>query len=222
MFWRVLCFWLGFSSQGLGKLNFCQIFSWDWFLLLICIRCWLLVAERTCIKGGFNDVHAFFHIVVHSVHAKCLIKCLLGIFSLVWTPMSTKLRGFSCFLIRNMFGSLVVYLTHLAPHVHFPCISYALHIATSCTHLCYPFHAFVYTLLLHPSMSCLHYALQHLVMSYVLSFIFSFILHHSCIILLVHTFISCLFFPLDSFVYLCKKGGEYTLESIPECFVISI
>ena len=75
-----------------------------------------------------------------------LIKCLLGIFLLVWTPMSTKLWGFSCFLIRNMFGSLVVYLTHLAPHVHFPCFSHALHIVTSCTHLA--------TLIMHWSIPC--------------------------------------------------------------------
>ena len=46
---------------------------------------WMLAlcAKITCIKGGFHDVHALFHIVVHSVHARCLIKCLLGIFSLV-------------------------------------------------------------------------------------------------------------------------------------------
>ena len=165
MFWRVLYYWLGFLSQGLGKLNFCQISSWDWFLLLICIGCWPLAAERTSIKGGFHDVHTLFHIIVHSVHARCLIKCLLGIFSLVWTSMSTKLWAFSCFLIRNMFGSLVVYLTHLAPHVHFSCIGHALHIATSCTYLCYLCHALVYTLLRHPSMSCLPYALQHFTLS---------------------------------------------------------
>ena len=29
-------------------------------------------------------------------------------------------------------------------------------------------------------------------------------------------------FLLDPFVYSCKKGGEYTLECIPESFVISI
>ena len=145
MFWRVLYSQLGFSSQGLGKLNFCQIF--DWFLLLICIGCWPLVVERICIKGGFHDIHALFHIVVHNVHARCLIKCLLGIFLLVWTLMSIKLWGFSCFLIRNMFGSLVMYLTHLAPHMHFSCIGHALHIANFYTHLCYPCHALVYTLL---------------------------------------------------------------------------
>ena len=159
MFWRVLCSWLGFSSYDLGKLNFCQILVWDLFLLMIYFGCWPFVTKRTCIKGGFYDVHALFYIVVHSVHASCLIKCLLGIFSLVWTPMSIKLWGFSCFLIRNMFGSLVVYLPQLAPQVLFPCIGHALHIATSCTHLCYPCHALVYTLLLHPSMSCLPYAL---------------------------------------------------------------
>ena len=126
---------------------------------MIFFGCWPLVAKRTCIKGGFYYVHALFHIVVHSVHAKCLIKCLLGIFSLVWTPMSTKLWGFSCFLTMNMFDSLIVYLTHLAPHVHFHCFGHALHITTSCTHLCYPCLALVYILFPHPCMSCLPYAL---------------------------------------------------------------
>ena len=37
------------------------------------------------------------------MHVKCLIKCPIGIFSLIWTLMSTKLWGFSCFLARNMF-----------------------------------------------------------------------------------------------------------------------
>ena len=137
----------------MGKLIFCQIFVWNWFLLMICFGCWPLVAKRACIKSGFHDVHALFHIIVHSVHARCLIKCLLDIFSLVWT---------SYYLVRNMFGSLVVYLTHLAPHVHFHALVvhfHALHIATSCTHLYYPCHALVYTLFLHPSMSCLSYDL---------------------------------------------------------------
>ena len=113
---------------------------------MICFECWPIVAKRTFIKGEFHDVHALFYIVVHSVHTKRLIKCILGIFSLVWTLMSTKVWWFSCFLIRNMFGSLIVCLTHLVRHVNFPCIGHALHIATSCTHLCYPCHALVYTL----------------------------------------------------------------------------
>ena len=167
MFCRVFCSWLRFLSQGFGKLNFCQIFVWDWFLFMICFGCQPLVAKRTCIKGGFHNVCALFYIVVHSVHVRCLIKCLLGIFSLVWTPMSTKLQGFSCFLIRNMFGSLVVYLTHLAPHVYFLCFSHALHIAISCTHLCHPCHPLIYILFLHPSMSCLLYVLQHFILSFV-------------------------------------------------------
>ena len=140
------------------------------------------MAKRTCIKGGFHDVHALFYIVVNSVHTRYLIKCLLGIFL------------------------LVVYLTHRALHVHFLCIGHTLHIATSCTHLYYPCHALVYILFLHPSMSCLSYALWHLVMSFVLSFIFSFILHPSCIILLIHSFISCLLFSLTPLSIRVKKG----------------
>ena len=126
---------------------------------MICFGCWPFVAKRTCIKGGFYDVHVLFHIVVHSVHARCLIKCFLGIFSLVWTPMSTKLWDFSYFFTRIMFSSLVVYLTQLAPHGHFQFFGHALHIATSCTYICYPCHTLVYTLFLHPSISCLPYAL---------------------------------------------------------------
>ena len=56
----------------------------------------------------------------------------------------------------------------------------------------------------------------------VLSFIFSFILHPSCIILLIHSFISCLLFSLTTLSIRVKKGGEYTLECIPKSFVISI
>ena len=138
---------------------------------MIFLGCQPLVENRTCIKGGFHDVHSLFYIVVHSVHARYLIKCLLGIFSLVWTPMSTKLWGFLCFLIQNMFGSLVVNLTHLTPHVHFSYFGHALHIATSCTHLCYPCHALVYTLFLHPSMSCLHQAFVAFCFVFCLSFI---------------------------------------------------
>ena len=161
--------------------------------------CWPLVAERTCIKGGFHVVHALFHIIVHSVHARCMIKCILDIFSLIWTSMSTK----PCFLIRNMFGSLVMFLAHLAPHVYFSCIGYALHIATSCTHLCYPCHALVYTLFLHPNMSCLPVALCFVL---ALSFIFLFILLPSCIIIIVRSFISCPHFSLALCLFLTKRG----------------
>ena len=145
------------------------------------------------------------------MHARCLIKCILGIFSLVWTSMSTKLWGFSRFLIRNMFGSLVVYLTHLAPHVHFPCFSHALHIATSYTHLCYPGHALVYTLFLHPSMSYLPYVLYHFVFSYVwTSFSHSSCAPYAYLSLFTHSSLA-LISPWP-FVYSCQKGGEYTLE----------
>ena len=54
---------------------------------------WMLApcGRMNSIKGGFYVVHTLFHIIVHSVHVRCLIKCLLDIFSLVWTPMSAKL-----------------------------------------------------------------------------------------------------------------------------------
>ena len=50
---------------------------------------------------------------------------------------------------------------------------------------------------------------------------FSFILHPSCIIIIVCFFISCPHFSLTLCPFLTKRG-EYTLESIPKCFVISI
>ena len=164
--------------------------------------------KRTCSKGGFHYIHALFYFVVHSVHVRCLIKCLLGIFSLVWTLMSTKLWGFSYFLIRNIFGSLVVYLTHLATHVHFPCFGHALHIATFCTHLCYLCHAWfipcffilachVY-LILSSTIFCLLFKLH-----------FSFISHPSCIIIIVHTFISCPHFSLTLCLFMTKRGRVY-------------
>ena len=51
------------------------------------------------------------------MHAKCLIKYPLGIFALIWTPMSTKLWRFPCLLNCNMFPSLLVCFTHFAPWV---------------------------------------------------------------------------------------------------------
>ena len=51
------------------------------------------------------------------MHTRCLMKCFYDIFSLVWIPMSTKLWGFTCLLICNVFGSLVVFLTHYVPLV---------------------------------------------------------------------------------------------------------
>ena len=135
---------------------------------MICFGCWPLVAKRTCIKGGFHDIHALFHIIVHSVHARCLIKCLLGIFSLIQIPMSIKLWSFSCFLIKNMFSSLVVYLTHLALHSHFlhtpllPLSCISLYLVSSSQHviftLCFIAFCFVFCLSFISHSSCTPHA----------------------------------------------------------------
>ena len=45
-----------------------------------------------------------------------------------------------------------------------------------------------------------------------LSFIFSFILHPSCIIIIVHTFISFLHFSLTLCLFLTKRGRVYSRE----------
>ena len=171
---------------------------------MIFFGCWPLVAKRTCIKGGFHDVHALFYIVVHNMHTRCLIKCLLGIFSLVWTPMSTKIWDFTCFLIRNMFSSLVVCLTHLAPHVHFPCIGYAFHIATFYTHICYPYHALVYTFFI---LAC-HVYLMLCSTLFCLKFELHFLIHLAPLILRYHCSYLHLLptFLLDPLSILDKKG----------------
>ena len=55
-----------------------------------------------------------------------------------------------------------------------------------------------------------------------LSFIFSFILHPSCIIIIVRSFISYPHFFLTLCLFLKKRGRVYSREYISECFVISI
>ena len=55
-----------------------------------------------------------------------------------------------------------------------------------------------------------------------LSFIFSFISHPSCIIIIVHTFISCPLFSLTPLSIRVKKGESILQSSIPESFIISI
>ena len=134
-------------------------------------------------------------------------------FSFFWTPMSTKFWGFSCFLIRNIFGLLVVYFTHLAPHMHFSCLIHALHIATSCAHLYYLSHVLVYILFPYPQHVMFYFMLCSIVFLtcfvFCLSFIFSFILYPSCIITLVHIFFS---FPPSSLsicLFMTKRGRVY-------------
>ena len=168
---------------------------------------WPLVAKRTCIKGGFHDVHALFHIVVHSMHTRCLIKCLLGIFSLVWTLMSTKIWSFSCFLIRNMFGSLVVYLRHFAPH----CVFHALVMQCTLPPLAHTFA----TLVMHQSTPCFFILACHVYLIlcsilFCLRFELHFLIHLAPLIYHYHcSYLHLLLsFLLDPFVYSCKKGGR--------------
>jgi len=137
--------------------------------------------------------------------------------------MSTKFWGFLCFLIRIMFGSLVVYLTHLAPHVHFQCFGHALHIATSCTHppLAHTFATLVMRWSI-PYFFILACHVYRMLCSILFRFRFElhFLIHlapllHHYHCLHLHLLPS---FFLDHLSIRDKKGGEYTLESIPECF----
>ena len=180
---------------------------------MICFGCWRLVAKRACIKGGFHDVYALFHIVIHSVHARCLIKCLLGIFSLLWTPITL---GFFIFPHQD--------------HVWFiGCVFY-----TPCPISAFSMHwsCIAHSHLLHTPLlplSCIGLYLvsssQHVIFTlcYVafcfvlgLSFIFSFISHPSCIIIIVRIFISCPCFSLTLCLFLTKRGRVYSREYTEE------
>ena len=107
-----------------------------------------------------------------------------------------------------------------------PCLICAFSMLLSCiahshllhTHLCYPCHVLVYILFLHPSMSCLFYALQHFFFFLVLglNFIFLFISHPSCIIIIVRTFISCPRFSLTLCLFMTKRGRVYFREYTEE------
>ena len=109
-----------------------------------------------------------------------------------------------------MFGSLVVYLTRLALHVHismlWSCIahSHLLHtplLPLSCI-----------SLYLVSSSQHVMFTLCFMAFYFVLglSFIFSFILHPSCIILLVYTFIFCPRFSLTLCLFMIKRGRVYS------------
>ena len=191
---------------------------------MICFGYWPIVAKRSCIKDEFRDVHALFHVVVHSVHARCLIKCLLDIFSLVWIPMSTKLWGFSCFLTRIICGSLIIYLTHFTLHVHCMTKALKMHMQGKVCYMCIfnalvmqctqsPLaHTFV-TFVMYWSIPCffilachIYLMLCSILFCLLFELHFSFILHPSCIILLVHVFISCPIFSLTPLSIGVKKG----------------
>ena len=120
------------------------------------------------------------------------MNCLLGSFSLIWTTMSTKLWGFSCFLTRNTFGLLVVYFTSLAPHVHFSCLGLYFVSSSLACH--------VYFMLCSIFFRCFVFWL---------SFIFSFILYPSCIIILVHIFFSFPHFSWSLCLFVSKRGRVY-------------
>ena len=177
---------------------------------MIFFGCWPIVTKRTCIKGGFHDILALFYIVIYNVHARCLIKCLLSIFSLVWNLMSTKLWGFSCFLTSTIFGSLIMYLTHLAIYVHFQCFGHVLHITTFCTP-CFSILAY-------------HVYLMFCSILFYLLFEFYFLIHLAPLLhLSPWSYLHLLpFFLLYPFIYSCQKGESIHSSSIPESFVISI
>ena len=136
---------------------------------------------------------------------------LLGIFSLIWTLMSNKPWGFSCFLIRNMFDLLVVYFTHLAPHVHFSCIAHSHLMHTPLLPLpCLGLYLVFSFLECH-----VYFMFCSILFLRCFAFCLSIISHSSCtshasLSLFISSYLSLIL--LGSFVYSCQKGGEYTRE----------
>ena len=98
MFWKVFVLLVGIFIIGVWKTYFLSNFYKGLVSLMIFFGCWPLVVKRTCIKGGFHDVHALFHIAIHSVHARCLIKCFLGIFLTCLDSDEYQTLGFLMFL----------------------------------------------------------------------------------------------------------------------------
>ena len=183
---------------------------------MIFFGCWPLVVKRTCIKGGFHDVHALFHIVIHSVHARCLIKCFLGIFLTCLDSNEYQTLGFLMFLHQE--------------HVwFFGCVFY-----TPCPTCAFSMHwsCIAHSHLLHTPLlplSCIGLQLvsssQHVMFTlcfvafcfvFYLSFIFSFILYPSCIIIIVRSFISCPCFSLTHCLFGTKRGRVYSREYTKE------
>ena len=135
--------------KGVGK----NLFSYKFFLIfLIGLSLIMLVCVYVGPKWNFNMyssfVHALFHVQVLCVHSNCSIKCLYGIFSLFWTPLSINFWGLPCFYMLNMFWSLVVCFTHFTPWVfchallrHLTCTPQA-HLMHTLYHLtCFAFHS---------------------------------------------------------------------------------
>ena len=90
--------------------------------------------------------------------------------------------------------------------MHWSCIAHS----PSCTRLCYPCHALVYV----SSSQHLMFTLYYVALCFVLEliFIFSFISHPSCIIIIVRSFISCPLFSLTLCLFLTKRGRVYSRE----------
>ena len=124
--------------------------------------------------------------------------------------MSTKLWGFSCFLIRNIFWFIGCVFNTPYPTCAFfmlwSCIAYShlLHrplLPLSCIGL-YPISSSYHV------MFTLCFVESCFVLC--LNFIFSFILHPSCKVILIHTFISCPHFSLTLCLFVSKRGIVYS------------
>ena len=170
----------------------------------------------TCIKGSFLDAHVLHYILGLCMHIRCLMNCLLGIFSRVWTPMSTKLQGFSCFIIRKC---LVYWLCilHTLPRMY---ISLALF-----KHCTQPPLAYTGATLVMPwSISCFLILACHVYLMLCSTFLrccifcLSFISYSSLPLMHLYPYSYHHIFPSFFLTHLSISGkrGEYTREYIGE------
>ena len=98
-----------------------------------------------------------------------------------------------------------------------PTCAFSVHFVIHC--ILPPFAHIFATLVMHWSISCFFILACHVYLFLCstlfvlgLSFIFSFILHPSCIIIISHTFISCSRFSLTLCLFLTKRGRAYSKE----------
>ena len=98
----------------------------------ICFNCVYvgLLWHSNMYLGIFYKCSCIVYMLNVSVHTRCLIKCSLGIFALIWTPMGTKLWGLPCLLNCNMFLSLLMCFAHFSLWM----LVHALVMHYTCTH----------------------------------------------------------------------------------------
>ena len=120
---------LGIFEKRVGNYDFGQIVLK--ILIGLCPICLVCIYVVPLWQFELVFRHIFIcsgiaHLCSVVLHFMCLIKCLSGIFLLVWTPMSSNCWDYPWLILLNMFWSLGVRFTHFVPYVPhhaLPCIT---------------------------------------------------------------------------------------------------